>query len=62
MPDWLRVVSRINPLSYQVDALRALMLQGGVSNFGLAVDFSVLLISTVVLVMIGARLYQRVVI
>jgi ABC-2 type transport system permease protein len=62
MPDWLRVVSRVNPLSYQVDALRALMLQSGVSNFGLAVDFAVLLVSTVVLVMIGARLYQRVVI
>jgi ABC-2 type transport system permease protein len=62
MPDWLRMVSRVNPLSYQVDALRALMLQGGVSNFGLALDFAVLLVSTVVLVMIGARLYQRVVI
>jgi ABC-2 type transport system permease protein len=62
MPDWLRIVSRVNPLSYQVDALRALMLQGGISNFGLAVDFAVLLVSTLVLVMIGARLYQRVVI
>ncbi len=62
MPDWLRVVSRVNPLSYQVDALRALMIQSGVSNFGLAVDFGVLLVSTLVLVMIGARLYQRVVI
>jgi ABC-2 type transport system permease protein len=62
MPDWLRVVSRVNPLSYQVDALRALMIQSGVSNFGLAVDFGVLLVSTVALVMIGARLYQRVVI
>ena len=62
MPDWLRVVSRVNPLSYQVDALRALMIQSGVSNFGLAVDFGVLLGSTVVLVTIGARLYQRVVI
>jgi len=62
MPGWLQVTSRINPLSYQVDALRALMLQNGVSSFGLAVDFAVLLISTVVLVMIGARLYPRVLI
>lgn len=61
MPGWLQVTSHINPLSYQVDALRALMLQNGVSNFGLAVDFAVLLVSTVVLVMIGARLYPRVV-
>ena len=62
MPGWLKVISRINPLSYQVDALRALMLQDVVTNFGLAVDFSVLLVSTVVLVMVGARLYPRVVI
>jgi ABC-2 type transport system permease protein len=62
MPDWLRAISRINPLSYQVDALRALMLQNGTSEFGLVVDFAVLLISTIVLVVIGARLYPRVVI
>lgn len=62
MPTWLRAISHINPLSYQVDALRALMLQNGVSNFGLGVDFAVLLGTTVVLVAIGARLYPRVVI
>ena len=61
MPGWLQVTSRINPLSYQVDALRGLMLQNGISNFGLAVDFSVLFVATVVLVMIAARLYPRVV-
>jgi ABC-2 type transport system permease protein len=61
MPDWLRAISHINPLSYEVDALRALMLQDGVSNFGLAMDYAVLSISTLVLVMIGARLYPRVV-
>jgi ABC-2 type transport system permease protein len=52
MPGWLKVTSsHINPLSYQVDALRALMLRDGVSNFRLGVDFAVLLISTVVLVL-----------
>jgi ABC-2 type transport system permease protein len=61
MPDWLRVVSRVNPLSYEVDALRALMLQNGVSTFGLPTDFAVLLITTAVLVAVGAYLYPRVV-
>lgn len=61
MPGWLQVTSHLNPLSYQVDALRALMLQNGVSSFGLAMDFGVLLVTTAVLVMIGARLYPRVV-
>jgi ABC-2 type transport system permease protein len=56
------VISHANPLSYEVDALRALMLKGGESGFGLGVDFFALLASTVILVMIGARLYPRVVI
>ncbi len=61
MPDWLRVISRINPLSYLVDALRTLMLQNGTSSFGLQTDFAVLVGTTVVLILIGARLYPRVV-
>jgi ABC-2 type transport system permease protein len=40
MPDWLRAVSTINPLSYQVDALRGLLL-GTPSH--LPLDFVVLL-------------------
>ncbi|HEY7162468.1 MAG TPA: ABC transporter permease [Acidobacteriota bacterium] len=61
MPGWLRVISQINPLSYEVDALRTLMLQNGTSSFGLAVDFGVLLFSLVILVAVGAHLYPRVV-
>jgi ABC-2 type transport system permease protein len=61
MPEWLRVISRINPLSYEVDALRALMLQDGVSTFGLPTDYAVLLLTTAVLVIVGAYLYPRVV-
>jgi len=61
MPAWLRVVSRANPLTYQVDALRALMLPGGVSAFGLGVDVSVLLAALVALVWTAARLYPRMV-
>jgi ABC-2 type transport system permease protein len=62
MPGWLRSISHVNPLTYEVDALRAMMLSGGTSNFGLGVDFLILLAATVVLVIIGARLYPRVVI
>ena len=61
MPEWLRVVSRVNPLSYEVDALRTLMLQNGVSTFGLSTDFGVLLVTTAVLVVVGAYLYPRVI-
>ena len=61
MPRWLQVVSHANPLTYEVDALRDLMLAQGKSSFGLALDFSVLLAATVIAVIVGARLYPRVV-
>jgi ABC-2 type transport system permease protein len=61
MPAWLQFVSHLNPLTYEVDALRALMLAHGTSNFGLALDFSFLLVATVLAVIVGARLYPRVV-
>jgi ABC-2 type transport system permease protein len=61
MPGWLQVVAKANPLSYQVDALRSLMLAGSTSVDGLGTDFLVMLLVTVGLILIGARLYPRVV-
>jgi ABC-2 type transport system permease protein len=58
MPGWLQVVARLNPLSYQVDLLRALML-GQASASGIALDFAIMIVVTTVLVLIGARLYPR---
>jgi ABC-2 type transport system permease protein len=60
MPVWLQYIARINPLSYEVDALRALMLKGGSSVSGLGPDFVVMLAFTAALVMIASRLYPRV--
>jgi len=60
MPAWLRVVAHINPLTYLVDGLRALMLAGGSSAFGLGLDFAVLGLSTLLLVIIAARLYPTI--
>jgi ABC-2 type transport system permease protein len=62
MPGWLQIISGINPLTYEVDALRTLMLAGGASVYGLGLDFGVLLAATAGLVLIGARLYPRVVV
>jgi len=59
MPAWLRAVSHANPLTYEVDALRALMLTNGASDYGLPLDFSVLLAATAVLTAIAARMYGR---
>ncbi|MBI2909683.1 MAG: ABC transporter permease [Chloroflexi bacterium] len=60
MPDWLKVVSHVNPLTYEVDGIRALMLVGVPSEFGLMVDFAILLGIVVALVLVGARVYPRV--
>ena len=59
MPRWLLVVARLNPLTYEVDALRELMLRDGVSTIGIGTDFAVLFSTLVVLVTIAALLYPR---
>jgi len=59
MPGWLRTVSHFNPLTYVVDALRTTMLANGTSVFGLGLDYSVILVTTTILVLLGARLYPR---
>jgi ABC-2 type transport system permease protein len=59
MPAWLSAVSHFNPLTYEVDALRALMLAKGTSDYGLLLDFAVLLATTAVLTSIAANMYRR---
>ena len=61
MPGWVGAIARANPLSYQVDALRSLMVQGGSSIFGVGVDAAVLLLAFAGLVLITAALYPNVV-
>lgn len=47
MPGWLKVLSGVNPLTYIVDALRALLVTGDFSH--LAIDLGVVVLSVVVL-------------
>jgi ABC-2 type transport system permease protein len=61
MPLWLQVVSHINPLTYEVDALRALMLSGGMSTYGVPFDLAILLAATAILIILAGRLYLKVV-
>ncbi len=61
MPRWLQWIAHVNPLTYEVDALRALMLQAGTSTYGLPSDFGALLAGTILLVIIGGRMYPNVV-
>ena len=62
MPKWLQLVSQINPLTYETDALRALMLTNGPSTYGLTFDLLILIAATALNVAIAGKLYPRVVI
>jgi ABC-2 type transport system permease protein len=61
MPDWLRFIARINPLTYLVDALRGLMIQGGQNIHHLSVDFGVMVLVFLLLVAVAAKLYPSLV-
>jgi ABC-2 type transport system permease protein len=56
MPGWLQVVSKCNPLSYQVDALRGLLI-GTPAHLGL--DLVVLVVATIAAVAASAALLPR---
>lgn len=60
MPDWIRVLSKMNPLTYQVDALRSLMITVEVSQFGLLSDFCVCFIIFAFLVWIATLVYPKI--
>jgi ABC-2 type transport system permease protein len=56
MPAWLQAVSKVNPLSYEVDALRGLLL-GTPARLGL--DFAVLAGAAVAGILVAASLLDR---
>jgi ABC-2 type transport system permease protein len=61
MPTYVSVLATFNPLSYMVDGLRALMVQGSVRHFGVTTDLLVLTLANVIMVWIASRVYPRVV-
>jgi ABC-2 type transport system permease protein len=56
MPGWLQALSTINPLRYEIDALRGLLI-GTPSNLGL--DFAVLLVACTAGIATSSRLLRR---
>ncbi|MGD1074530.1 MAG: ABC transporter permease [Thermodesulfovibrionales bacterium] len=61
MPPWLRIISKMNPLTYQIDAIRSNMIEGGQSIFGSGVDFAVMLAILALLIAIATRLYPNII-
>jgi len=60
MPPWLQVVANINPLSYMVDGIRALLLTG--NGMGLVYDIIFLTVVTFGISVLCAYMYPKVVI
>ena len=60
MPSWLQVVAKMNPLSYMVDGLRALLVTGNVSQ--LYLDIIILGIATFIISVLSAYMYPKVVV
>lgn len=60
MPGWLQTLSIVNPLSYQVDGLRYMMIVGEASHFGLLTDFGVTIAIYALLVAIATAIYPKI--
>jgi ABC-2 type transport system permease protein len=58
MPGWLKVIAIGNPLSYVVDALRALLVTGDLSS--IAIDMLVICVATVVLVVLASLGFRKI--
>ncbi|NKQ54812.1 ABC transporter permease [Amycolatopsis sp. K13G38] len=56
MPGWLKVINHVNPLSYEVDALRGLLIG---TPARLALDFGVLVGATAVAIAVASALLGR---
>ncbi len=60
MPSWLQAVAYLNPLSYMVDGLRSLLVIGSPAQ--LPIDIGILTAVTVVISIISAYMYPKVVV
>ena len=60
MPDWIHTLSKFNPLTYQVDALRHLMITGEPTHFGLVTDYGIVLIVLILFIAMATRIYPKI--
>ncbi|QIS18046.1 ABC transporter permease [Nocardia terpenica] len=58
MPGWLRAISHVNPLSYEVDALRGLLVGGAMNPW---LDFGVLVLAAILGIACASSLLGRLV-
>jgi ABC-2 type transport system permease protein len=61
MPGWLRWFASINPLTYLVDSIRGLIIQGGTKMHSFGFDFIIMLAIYIVFLLIAMVLYPTLV-
>lgn len=59
MPKWIQFIALINPISYQIDALRELMIEHHPARFGVGVDLSILIVFFLFTTTIATKLFSR---
>ncbi len=59
LPDWLRTLTYIDPLTYGVDGLRFALQGSEVAQFPILFDLGVLLVFSIGTVLIGAYLFKK---
>ena len=60
LPDWLSFISRIDPLTYGVDALRVLLADIGHTDLGLGIDIMVLAGFSLLFVLLGGYFFNKI--
>lgn len=58
LPKFINVFTTIDPLTYGVDGIRGTLI--GVSHFSIGLDFTVLLVLTIIVLSIGGYLFSRI--
>ncbi|HSX19262.1 MAG TPA: ABC transporter permease [Candidatus Saccharimonadales bacterium] len=58
LPTVMKVVTRIDPLTYGVDGVRTILL--GVSSFGLIVDSAILIVISIALLGLGSYFFEKI--
>ncbi len=61
MPQWLKIISKINPLTYIINALRSLMIAGAPAT-SLLNDFAIVIGASALFILIAGSLYKRVIV
>lgn len=58
LPKTIGIIARINPLSYGVDGLRGVLVNG--ASFGLFNDFAILTLITIIVLFLGSYLFLKI--